>query len=122
MTHADDDRAMSKVTLPKNLPEMLKRLDDLELGALLDDVTAEAERRGARLPNSRRSSKAAKPQLSPAKRGSTRDPPDALPTGKANLIRASQQAGMKPAAIARSFRLSQSVVNRILNQPAKAAK
>jgi hypothetical protein len=118
MTPADDDRAVPKVTLPKNLPEMLKRLDDLELRALLNDVTAEAERRGVTLPNSR----APKPQASPAKRVSIRDPLDALPAGKANLIRASHQAGMKPAAIARSFRLSQSVVNRILNQPSKATK
>jgi hypothetical protein len=118
MSPADDDRAQPKVTLPRNLPELLKRLDDLELKALLNDVTVEAQRRGLTLqkPWSR------KPQVSPAKRVSSQDPPEALPAGKANLIRASYQAGMKPAAIARSFRLSQSVVNRILNQPTKAAK
>jgi hypothetical protein len=122
MSPADDDRAQPKVTLPKNLPELLKRLDDLDLKALLNDVTAEDHRRGVTLQNLRSSTKAGKPEASPLKRVSTRDPIDALPAGKANLIRASYQAGMKPAAIARSFRLSQSVVNRILNQPTKAAK
>jgi hypothetical protein len=45
-----------------------------------------------------------------------------LPAGKANLIKASYSAGMKPTAIARMFRLSQSVVNRVLDLPAKSKK
>jgi DNA invertase Pin-like site-specific DNA recombinase len=40
---------------------------------------------------------------------------DELPEGKANLIRASFRAGIKPVAIARTFRISQSLVNRVLN-------
>jgi DNA invertase Pin-like site-specific DNA recombinase len=39
-----------------------------------------------------------------------------------NLIKASHSAGMKPAAIARMFRLSQSVVNRVLDLPAKSKR
>ncbi len=50
------------------------------------------------------------------------DAPADLPAGKANLIKASHAAGMKPPAIARMFRLSQSVVNRVLNLPAKSKK
>ena len=40
---------------------------------------------------------------------------DEFPEGTANLIRASFRAGVKPAAIARTFRISQSLVNRILS-------
>ena len=35
-----------RVTLPKNLSETLKRLEDVELVTLLREVTTEAERRG----------------------------------------------------------------------------
>jgi hypothetical protein len=37
-----------------------------------------------------------------------------IPEGKANLIRASFKAGVKSAVIARTFRISQSLVNRVL--------
>ena len=39
---------------------------------------------------------------------------DKVPTGKANLIRAAFKAGLKPAAIAREFGISQSVVRGVL--------
>ena len=39
-----------RVTLPKNLSETLKRLEDAELETLLREVTAEAERRGVMKP------------------------------------------------------------------------
>jgi len=48
--------------------------------------------------------------------------PADLPAGKAILIKASYSAGMKPLAIARMFRLSQSVVSRVLDLPAKSKK
>jgi DNA invertase Pin-like site-specific DNA recombinase len=121
MSNPDDDPVLPKVTLPKNLPDVLKRLSDIEVEALLRDVTAEAERRGVSVAQPRTAPREQKARASLAKRVS-REPVDALPAGKANLIKASHQAGMKPAAIARSFRLSQSVVNRVLNQPSKSAK
>jgi hypothetical protein len=37
-----------------------------------------------------------------------------VPTGRANLIRASHQAGMKPVTIARTLRISRSLVDRVL--------
>jgi hypothetical protein len=46
--------------------------------------------------------------------------PADLPAGKTNLIKASYSTGIKPATIARMFRLSQSVVNRVLDLPAKS--
>ena len=44
---------------------------------------------------------------------------DEIPEGKANLIRASFRAGIKPVAIARTFRISQSLVSRVLNSTEK---
>jgi hypothetical protein len=110
-----------RVTLPKNLSETLKRLKDAELETLLREVIAEAERRGVMKP----ATKVSAPHTVPAAKfqaqqnKSSRAPAD-LPARKANLIKASYSTGMKPAAIARMFRLSQSVVNRVLDVPARA--
>jgi len=112
-----------RVTLPKNLSETLKRLADTELVTLLREVTAEAERRGVMKPVNT----VAAPQTVPAAKFQARQSksssaPADLPAGKANLIKASHSAGMKPPAIARMFHLSPSVVNRVLNLPAKSKK
>jgi hypothetical protein len=112
-----------KVTLPKNLSETLKGLEDAELVTLLREVTTEAERRGVMKPVNT----VAAPQTVPkarfqAKQSKSSGAPADLPAGKANLIKASHSTGMKPAAIARMFRLSQSVVNRVLDVPAKSKK
>ena len=109
-----------RVTLPKNLAETLKRLEDAELETLLREVIAEAERRGVMRPVNAvatpQTDSAAKVQARQSKRlGAPAD----LPAGKANLIKASFSAGMKPSAIARTFRLSHSVINRVLGLPAK---
>jgi hypothetical protein len=48
------------------------------------------------------------------RRNKTNSPED-IPLAKANLVRASFKAGLKPAAIARNFRLPQSWVNRIVS-------
>jgi len=118
-----DPWELPRVTLPKNLSETLKRLADAELETLLHEVTAEAERRGVMKPVNT----VAAPQTVPAakfqaRRNKSSGAPVDLPAGKANLIKASHSAGMKPAAIARMFRLSQSVVNRALGLPAKSKK
>ena len=112
-----------RVTLPKNLSETLKRLQDAELETLLREVTAEAKRRGVMKPVNT----VAAPQTVPAAKSQARQSKSSgvsadLPAGKANLIKASHSAGMKPVAIARMFRLSQSVVNRALDLPAKSKK
>jgi DNA invertase Pin-like site-specific DNA recombinase len=44
---------------------------------------------------------------------------DEIPAGKINLIRASYSAGLKPPAIARTLRISQSLVRRVLGSPEK---
>jgi hypothetical protein len=113
----------SRVTLPKNLSETLKRLEDAELETLLREVTAEAERRGVmksvKLVAAPQTVPAAKYQ---ARQSKSSGAPADLPAGKANIIKASYSAGMKPSAIARMFRLSQSVVNRVLDLPAKSKR
>jgi len=47
---------------------------------------------------------------------------DEIPEGKANLIRASFRAGLKPAAIARMFRIPPSLVNRIIGSMTKSRR
>jgi hypothetical protein len=112
-----------RVTLPKNLSESLKRLEDAELETLLREATAEAERRGMM----KSVNTVAATQTAPAAKFQAQQTKSSvvsadLPAGKANLIKASHSTGMKPAAIARMFRLSQSVVNRVLNLPAKSKR
>src|ERR1700681_891222 len=86
-----------RVTLPKNLSETLKRLEDAELETLLREVIAEAERRGVM----KSVKTVAAPQTVPAAKFQARQSkgsgaPADLPAGKANLIKASHSAGMKP--------------------------
>jgi hypothetical protein len=112
-----------RVTLPKNLLEALKRLGDAELETLLREVIAEAERRGVGRPMHT----VVAPLTLPAPKFQARQSkgsgaPADLPTGRINLIKASHSAGMKAPAIARMFRVSQSVVNSILERPAKTKK
>jgi len=86
-----------RVTLPKNLSESLKRLEDAELEMLLRDVIAEAKRRGVMKPLNT----VAAPQTVPsakfqARQSKSSGAPADLPAGKANLIKASHSTGMKP--------------------------
>jgi hypothetical protein len=112
-----------RVTLPKNLSETLKRLEDAELETLLREVTEEAKRRGVMKPtNAVTAPKTAPAAKYQARQRQSSGPPADLPAGKANLIKASHSAGMKPPAIARMVHLSQSVVNRVLGLPTKSKK
>ena len=112
-----------RVTLPKNLSETLRGLEDSELVTLLREVTTEAERRGVMKPvNTVATPKTASARKYQAPQSKSSGVSAELPAGKANLIKASHSTGMKPAAIARMFRLSQSVVNRVLGVPAKSKK
>ena len=112
-----------RVTLPKNLSETLRGLEDAELVTLLREVTTEAERRGVMKPvNTVATPKTASARKYQAPQSKSSGVSAELPAGKANLIKASHSTGMKPAAIARMFRLSQSVVNRVLDVPAKSKK
>jgi hypothetical protein len=111
-------RASARVTLPSDLPGSLKHLDDVQLRRLREAVAVEINRRN---PASENETVAAVPTGSPSqgRPASGRDKRvsgfDEIPEGKANLIRASFEAGVKPAAIARTFRISQALVNRVLS-------
>ena len=117
-----------RVILPPNLPEALKNLHDDQLQLLLKDVSLEIERRkSAALPKASpvaASLKAERRKTSspPTKASDAPDEGRELPEGKANLIRASIRAGLKPAAIAKTVGVPQSTVNRVLGVPGKSKR
>jgi hypothetical protein len=99
-----------RVMLPSDLSTSLKYLDNADLQKLRAAVTAEIDRRAQQRPQSDVSSAV---PLSAAIQN-TVSTVDELPEGKANLIRASFSAGLKPAAIARIFHISQTLVSRVI--------
>ena len=105
------------VTLPSDLSKSLQYLDDAQLERLRAGVAAEINRRdkGAK---ERQAGTAASSRTSPVRQRSSATQEE-LPEGKANLIRASFNAGLKPATIARTFHVSQAVVHRIIRSPEK---
>src|SRR6266851_1457716 len=107
-----DAPSPARVTLPSDLSGSLKYLDDAQLQRLLEAVTVEINRRNQGAPRNETAMAAATGYKKI--RGI-----DEIPEGKANLIRASFRAGVKPAAIARTFRIPQSLVNRLLNSKEK---
>jgi len=116
LSAATEPALPARVTLPTDLSGSLKYLDDAQLKRLQDAVALEINRRkqGASLQE------AGLPQTAgtssqPATLGNESNTPQDIPLAKANLIRASFKAGLKPAAIARNFRIPQSWVNRILS-------
>jgi hypothetical protein len=112
----------ARVTLPSDLSGSLKYLDDAQLARLLEAVTVEINRRNQGGPKNETAAAAptgASSQGQSAKIHTKIRVVDKIPEGTANLIRASFRAGVKPAAIARSFRISQSVVNRVLRSTEK---
>jgi hypothetical protein len=95
-----------------DLAGALKRLDDVEIDELLTAVTTEAERRGRRPPSPAKEKPVVeKPQR---RREAADDGAGSLTTGKLNAVRAAFKAGVKPAAIARQFGISQSDVRKAL--------
>ncbi|MFZ1895861.1 MAG: hypothetical protein WAU59_17580, partial [Rhodoplanes sp.] len=81
----------------------LKHLDDAELDALLVAVTTEAERRGRLRPNREKEPRVRRTEIGLG-----------LTSGQQNAVRAAFKAGVKPSAIARQFRISQSEVRKAL--------
>ena len=97
--------------LPKDLAGALKHMDDAELDALLVAVTTEAERRGRLRPNREK-----EPRVRQTEIGS------GLTSGQQNAVRAAFKAGVKPSAIARQFRISQSEVRKALAAEGRKSK
>jgi len=100
--------------LPEDLAGALKRLDDVEIDALLAAVTTEAERRGRWPPSPAKEKPVA--DAKPPRRQEAADGAGSLTTGKLNAVRAAFKAGVKPSAIARQFGISQSDVKKALAQ------
>jgi hypothetical protein len=118
-----DAPSPARVTLPRDLSGSLKYLDDAQLQRLLEAVTVEIDRRNQGAPKNETATTAATRTLSQRKSAAFRNKKtrgiDEFPEGTANLIRASFRAGVKPPAIARTFRISQSLVNHILSATEK---
>jgi hypothetical protein len=115
-----------KIALPKNLAQTLQFLSDDDLETLRANVETELERRGTSSAGSI-VRKATPPQPATAAQASRgrheeRDTGTALPAGRVSLIKASYRAGMKPVAIARTLRVSPSVVNKVLGTEAKTRR
>ena len=108
----------SKIVLPNNLAQTLQFLSDDDLETLRVNVETERERRRpiSAGPIARKASALQPASAAKASRGrhGERDSGIAIPAGRASLIKASYRAGMKPAAIARTLRVSLSVVNKVL--------
>src|SRR5262249_25531988 len=109
----------ARVTLPSDLAGSLKYLDDTELGRLLQAVTVEINRRNQGARKNETAAAALTRALSQDQSATIRNHKikgiERIPEGTANLIRASFKAGVKAADIARTFRISRSVVNRVLS-------
>ena len=101
-----------RIALPKNIGQTLKYLDHDDLAALRAAVEDEWARRGNGAATRADASAATAPARSKA--GASK-----LPVGQVSLIKASALSGMKPAAIARTLRLSLAEVNRVLNAERK---
>jgi hypothetical protein len=114
--------ALPRVTLPSDLSGSLKYLDDVQLEKLLAAVTVEIDRRNQAAGNNQATAAAtgtsSQGQSAPVYRKKIRDS-DEIPEGRVNLIRASFKAGIKPVTIARTFRMPQSLVNRVLSSVEK---
>lgn len=111
----------ARVTLPSDLPGSLKSLDDAQLHRLRKAVSLEIDRRTHAATKNEPAAAAligASPPGGPRRNNKIRGR-DEIPAGKVNLIQASFKAGLKPAAIARTLRISQSLVRRVLSSAEK---
>ena len=86
--------------LPADLAGALGHLDDAQLDRLRDAVAAEARRRG-------------RPDGKTSEPGARRRPAPVTP-GQERLVLAAFESGLKPAAIAREFRLSRAQVESVV--------
>ena len=109
-----DSTDAPRIALPKDLGRTLQFLSDDDLETLLASVEAERARRIPKKVPAIQSATSAGPSRS------RRQSAMAVPAGKASLIRASYHAGMKPAAIARTLRMSVSLVNQVLGAEHKS--
>jgi len=101
------------IGLASDIANSLQYLKDTDLHRLKSAVEAEIARREAGA-STRKDKAAARPASRPVSASSEAARVAEIPEGKANLIRASFEAGLKAPTIARTFGVSVSMVNRII--------
>ncbi len=95
-----DGRRPDALVLPADLDRSLRHLDDADLDRLVEAATAEARRRGR--------------QAGKTSGGRAHAKPASVTQGQEKPILAAFEAGLKPVAIAREFRLSRIRVDSVL--------
>ena len=116
LTDADSRR----IRLPSDLAASLKYVGNDELERLRDAVSLEINSRGLSVPQTKPAVSSPPTDHRSAHRNKREREPREIPLGKASLIHASFKAGLKPAAIARSLRISPSLVRDVLGSAQKA--
>jgi hypothetical protein len=120
LTTASADKPPSPpVALPSDLAAALRYLEDSELHRLQAAVEAEIATRNRGTSTGRTDERSAPIAARPTQSRIESTEVAELPEGKANLIRASFDAGLKAPTIARTFGVSVSVVNRIIRSTKK---
>src|SRR4029077_11822752 len=99
--------------LPEDLAGALKRLDDVEIYALLAAITTEAERRGRRPPSPAKEKPVAdaKPQR---RQEAAQDGAGSLTPARLNPVCPPFKGGLRPYQIAGQLEISQSDVRKAL--------
>lgn len=110
-----------RFALPSNLRGSLRHLDDAQLQTLLQAVIEEAGRRGrpinVGLSSPPQSESGEAPKRAPPAAARTRTQTTPISPGQRKIIRAAFDAGVKPATIARQFRVSRAQVAQIVGRP-----
>ena len=115
---------MPRYALPSDLSASLRYLDDMQLDTLLQAVAVELRRRGRPAGADAPAQPATKKEPGRASRPPSRAKgwPTPVTTGQARIVRAAFEAGVKPAALARQFRLSRAQVERIVGAAKRDAR
>ncbi len=112
-----------RLALPSDLPASLRYLDDAQLDTLLHAVKAEARRRGRLIGDddtkAAQTAKASRIEPALPRKPRAHSHVSKITPNQANIIRAAFEAGVKPSAIARQFRISRTQVDRIVGASRK---
>ena len=123
-THSGGDTSR-RLALPSDLPASLQYLDHAQLDTLLHAVEAEARRRGRpaedEVGKTARTAKAAPSEAALRRKPRANCRASKITPSQANIIRAAFEAGVKPSAIARQFRIARTEVARIVGASKKGA-
>jgi predicted DNA-binding protein (UPF0251 family) len=120
-TASADTPSSPPVALPRDLATALRYLEHSDLQRLRAAVEVEIARRKRGTSTGRTDERSAPIAARPTQSRIESTEVAELPEGKANLIRASFDAGLKAPTIARTFGVSLSLVNRIIRSSTKKA-